>query len=359
MEQLILASYPCPCSLTTKPPTHSISSRAVFTSPHPTQINPINQSIHPTTTHITHIHYSHTRRYTLSNTTYHLPPTIAFLYLSLARTPAPPPPATQPPQLPQPRVFHHPTLSAFHLIHLLTYLFLDPSSSPPCSSTPSSTSKSQRKCHSALRPQHFPFLSSRIPTAVAPPARSPDPHSRRLDRHPLLTTADILTLPTDIHPPRRVLPSSTPRPHQSTPRIRDPFKASSPRLSSITNATPISHRPTSYTHSLAPPMDSDYPYRSRPTTSYVNQELADAIIDVVHVTRNGSSQPVSASNSHLGLAAVADGTRRSPSPRMPGAFDSTPAMSISPPSDPFQDDHELGRSEAGGRVDRDRAKFKG
>lgn len=112
-------------------------------------------------------------------------------------------------------------------------------------------------------------------------------------------------------------------------------------------------------------MDSDYRYRSRPTTSYVNQELANALIDVVQVTRNGSSQPVSASNSHLGLAAVADGHRRSPSPRMPGSFEpshehpySTVDMSMSPPRDPFQDDNELGRSEAGGRVERDRPEFK-
>jgi hypothetical protein len=102
-------------------------------------------------------------------------------------------------------------------------------------------------------------------------------------------------------------------------------------------------------------MDQEYPYRSRPATSYVNQELANALIDVVQVTRNGSSQPVSASNSHLGLAAIADGHRRSPSPRMPGAFE--PAMSVSPPKDPFRDDLES--SEAGGRVDGDRPRFKG
>ncbi|KLT43630.1 hypothetical protein CC85DRAFT_327175 [Cutaneotrichosporon oleaginosum] len=101
-------------------------------------------------------------------------------------------------------------------------------------------------------------------------------------------------------------------------------------------------------------MDQEYPYRSRPTTSYVNQELASALQDVVQVTRNGSSQPVSASNSRLGLASVPDAPR-APSPRMPGAFE--PAMSVSPPKDPFRDDLEP--TEAAGKVDPDRAKFKG
>ncbi|BEI83623.1 hypothetical protein CcaverHIS002_0402270 [Cutaneotrichosporon cavernicola] len=103
-------------------------------------------------------------------------------------------------------------------------------------------------------------------------------------------------------------------------------------------------------------MDQEYPYRSRPTTSsYVNKELANALIDVVQVTRNGSSEPVSASNSHLGLAAAAnDRPRRSPSPRMPNSFEA--AMSMSPPKDPFVDD--LDKSEASGRVDKDRAGFK-
>lgn len=101
-------------------------------------------------------------------------------------------------------------------------------------------------------------------------------------------------------------------------------------------------------------MEQEYPYRSRPTTSYVNQELANALIDVVQVTRNGSSQPVSASNSNLGLAGVADGTGRSPSPRMPGAFE--PTMAMSPPKDPFRDDLEY---EAGGKIDADHARFKG
>ncbi|GMK58878.1 hypothetical protein CspeluHIS016_0603200 [Cutaneotrichosporon spelunceum] len=102
-------------------------------------------------------------------------------------------------------------------------------------------------------------------------------------------------------------------------------------------------------------MDQEYPYRSsRATTSYVNKELADALIDVVQVTRNGSSRPVSANNSQLGLAvAAADNrSRRSPSPRMPGSFE--PAMSLSPPKDPFVDNLDM--SEPSRRADKDGAK---